>query len=549
MLPQSPLAGAFALSGRTPGIGNRDPLAVLLQLAGCCLGAVCTICPTGASGPSGDRGATGAGTLPLYNDSLVDPSLAGGGLISYQTAVDSLKIVRRITVPNIAALAAVPAEDIPDGGMVAYVVSLNADFWLQNPTDPVPGDLISDNITVVDALNTADGVWIRRIAPVLGWVRQPDWYIDQATGNDENSGILPGSPLATLDEWFRRTGGLFSGVMGARLHLAAGGTWNWTYGEPFPYDAGGNPFVILGTPTVVASDTVQAVTPPAPGSFGTLTSTGLSFAGRGGYIVQTANGAFAALVAGQGGNTVTHEGFVNALVNPGDAFSIVDFDVMTFTRPLMGPIVVQNLRLRNAQSDISADPQVLLQSCYVQDQLQSASFLACTNGPFTENRITRVQNGSVRSASNCAFSLLFITDNAEMNANTTAIGSVSIRNQSFLVALDLGSFAFGSYIVEDSAMEVASSWFGTLSNPGIVVRFQSTLYLNMAGGAAPIATSGGGQDFLIASQANQMPPIAASAGGPLPALAPCTTWPQLFGAPFNGGVQASYKDQSVIGSL
>lgn len=66
---------AAALSGRTPGIGNRDPLAVALAAALCCLGAGCSAtCPTGATGPSGPAGGGlpgDPGTL-LYGQLVTD---------------------------------------------------------------------------------------------------------------------------------------------------------------------------------------------------------------------------------------------------------------------------------------------------------------------------------------------------------------------------------------------------------------------------------------------------------------------------------------------
>jgi len=43
-----------ALGGRTPSVGNRDPLAVALTAALCCLGSCACVSPTGATGPAPD---------------------------------------------------------------------------------------------------------------------------------------------------------------------------------------------------------------------------------------------------------------------------------------------------------------------------------------------------------------------------------------------------------------------------------------------------------------------------------------------------------------
>lgn len=103
-----------------------------------------------------------------------------------------------LAVANIAALVALDDTTIDDGGVVA-VKSL-MDQWMLDKTSV----LVPDGITVV-AAPTA-GNWIRMKLPSLRWQLQANWYIDEAVGDDENTGASAIVPLQTFEEYSRRVG-------------------------------------------------------------------------------------------------------------------------------------------------------------------------------------------------------------------------------------------------------------------------------------------------------------------------------------------------------
>jgi hypothetical protein len=105
------------------------------------------------------------------------------------------------TIPsfaNVAALAAFPSASQPFG-QLAFVQTVQA-YWTYTPgATETP-----DGITIINALG--GGQWIRLIEPSLFWQEQVRWDVDPVTGNDENNGISPATPLKTAAEYTRRTG-------------------------------------------------------------------------------------------------------------------------------------------------------------------------------------------------------------------------------------------------------------------------------------------------------------------------------------------------------
>lgn len=104
-----------------------------------------------------------------------------------------------ICVPNIAALAALPAE-LEDQQRVK-VATLDG-FWEKD----VSSTATPDGITVVAALG--GGNWLRLFAHSAKWTNQNTYFIDPVAtggvGNDENLGNTAAVPLNTLAEVWRR---------------------------------------------------------------------------------------------------------------------------------------------------------------------------------------------------------------------------------------------------------------------------------------------------------------------------------------------------------
>lgn len=189
---------------------------------------------------------------------------------------------------DIAELAAFDDRQISDGGL-AYTTSVRS-LWIKRVVSPVP---TTDGITIV-ATASGDGAWYRSTAPSLSWQSQATWYIDPAAGDDENDGSTTaagGSPtyvgaLATWAEYMRRTDGVVSTnttvtVLGAMAEDIVG---------VLRGAAANLEFLLVGTPTVLASGTVAAVSLPVPATNtrGVLSVTGIAtFVGLEGKIVET----------------------------------------------------------------------------------------------------------------------------------------------------------------------------------------------------------------------------------------------------------------------
>lgn len=133
-------------------------------------------CCTGASGPPGPQGPPGV------------PGPTGPG------AADDCCI----TVPNIAALAALPAAGLTENAQARVLTT--GDLWVLDRTN----SCAPDGITIVAA--SGGGNWLRGLEANPKWACQGTWYISTATGNDENDGATPGTALRTAAELNRRLG-------------------------------------------------------------------------------------------------------------------------------------------------------------------------------------------------------------------------------------------------------------------------------------------------------------------------------------------------------
>lgn len=99
-------------------------------------------------------------------------------------------------------MAAASALNIPNtNGVLVYVRSLKAYFYLDNNST-----LATDGITIIPSIFGGNTRLIRLPEAHPFWSRQATWFINQSTGNDENSGIASDAPLRTPKEWVRRMG-------------------------------------------------------------------------------------------------------------------------------------------------------------------------------------------------------------------------------------------------------------------------------------------------------------------------------------------------------
>ncbi len=103
---------------------------------------------------------------------------------------------------DIAELAAFDDRQISDGGL-AHTSTVRS-LWIKRVESPAPA---GDGITIV-ATASGDGAWYR-MSECPSWATERvaanavSWYVDSATGDDENEGSVA-LPLATIAELTRR---------------------------------------------------------------------------------------------------------------------------------------------------------------------------------------------------------------------------------------------------------------------------------------------------------------------------------------------------------
>lgn len=112
-----------------------------------------------------------------------------------------------MSVPTLADLACLPVAELREGTGV-WVETVDDIFDLHH-ANSVP----TDSITVVSPLpgNARAGypaaAWYRRLIQSQRWRYQFNWFLDPATGHDENDGAASGRALRTYAELQRRVGG------------------------------------------------------------------------------------------------------------------------------------------------------------------------------------------------------------------------------------------------------------------------------------------------------------------------------------------------------
>ena len=219
---------------------------------------------------SDDGGATakalaaiGAGDELYWNGTIAGHNLSVTDHIDLDYDVGTGAPATILTVPNIAALSAIN-ELILDDGTMAAMLSVR-DLWQLDKTSVLP----IDGINVVPTLSGA-GRWLRLGLSSELWQWQSTWYIDNAVGNDENDGSIPGSPIRTWNEFRRRVG---KEVKAGTVNVFIIGTLN----EDVLVDMYAPGLYLYGERTVIYAGMVtsaQAYNPAGP-TDGQITDAGL----------------------------------------------------------------------------------------------------------------------------------------------------------------------------------------------------------------------------------------------------------------------------------
>lgn len=211
-----------------------------------------------------------------------------------------MQLTTTIVVPDLGALALVHVSELLEGS-TAWVESVGASFVLLKSSPLVP-----DGTTVIAPASgspiagNAGARWLIAGTPsATQWLLQPIWYIDPATGNDQNQGDTPATALATYAEFRRRIGsGPLSILMTVNL---IGPISEFIFHDLVTGDASTG-LTIQGQRTLVGTGTLSGVQlwNAATNTEGTITDAGLpvSWTASGflGNLIELTSGASAGSV-------------------------------------------------------------------------------------------------------------------------------------------------------------------------------------------------------------------------------------------------------------
>lgn len=156
----------------------------------------------GPQGAQGSQGATGAQGVTGAQGSQ-GAAGAQGSQGDAGTPIGDAGVELRDTINNggteLKAIDTTSAVNWPDG-ITAYVLSVRDYFVLDRSSAAT-----ADDITVV-APTTGPGRWIRKNVGDKQWRQQATWFINNATGNDEATGVASVSAIKTHRELERRLG-------------------------------------------------------------------------------------------------------------------------------------------------------------------------------------------------------------------------------------------------------------------------------------------------------------------------------------------------------
>ncbi len=173
------------------------------------------------------------------------------------------------SVTTLANLAGLPDDAYKDGDL-AYVQSTRSTYQLDRTSVATPSAVAVDTFS-------GNGQWVFLRASAA-WETQAAWYINPATGDDEDDGSTVGTAIATWAEFCRRVRNIDLGMTVTILSDIA---------EPlrgeFETASSTSWLLITGEPTVLAFATVTAFVDPVPATNtrGTLTTTDLTVSATG----------------------------------------------------------------------------------------------------------------------------------------------------------------------------------------------------------------------------------------------------------------------------
>jgi hypothetical protein len=466
-----------------------------------------------------------------------------------------------VSVATPALLSTVDDAPMADGAY-AWTVSNRVPFYLDKNSGAPPVD------NVVIATLSGTGRWIRD----LGyndqlWLNQSTWFIDSVVGDDTLSGRLLITPIKTIAEWYRRTGGQLTSV-NTTINLLGLTTWPST--DPFNYSVlpvGGNrTLIVIGVLTVVRSGSINSAglaNPPM--NSGNFISDGVSdWTADVGKIVRFANGNHAVVTKNFGMGSAGVSLFTNtagaplaAPITP-MAYDVVEGMSIVFNaRALEGGVTgnpgqgaairVQDLAISNQLR--TWNPADIFARCRLPigndaRYASGARFLGCSIGAF-DAPIQAAQPGRFHIAGcgifgdvNVLGSASMTYENNTMMGSTLSCGGAGFSTDTFeklggklsittggVTTNGAGNGFFDSTpgpaldVTHGGVVRIANlSLYGSVNLGGLRARNGARVFI--AAGYTPSIT--GGTQLDLPGGPNQVPPIPPS--GVVAAAQPCNTF-------------------------
>lgn len=466
---------------------------------------------------------------------------ANGQLLQREALAYEGVVSRETTFVNTVEQMKACAHLLTDGSTV-FVNSLKRSFqWCL-------GSSITPDGLIVIADDASTGVFVSRETVAKYWTDQTTWFIS-AIGDDENPGT-EALPIATVKEWYTRTGGQFRD--GTVLTLVPGETNEWTesiegvvtgeYVEAVLHIKGE-----LRTEETI-EDVVIADATTATNTAAKITLVDQDWSTYVGKLLATETGKYA-FAFGES----TDDLFTAYWFQPNTG--VVGTPTTATTVLVKSLTLIPSLSLRPMNSDF----EVKYSNMHVETQYayEGQTFECCQLDNY--HQLTGNNNTNVNS---CCINTSFELLNSRMTLTNTIVAASTIRNS--YLSIDR-SYFLGNVQVYKSNVDLTNAcWMFGIT--GACWQLKQGAYADFSGGALAgvnvdivIALSHGSKclvpasgaylsgdtsDFTIEAQTSMVPALA---GGEteVPAAAPCSTWAELAAAPFSGGVM-HYKTGASI---
>ena len=425
------------------------------------------------------------------------------------------------TYANSTALSSAPNPS-PDMGL-AQLQSTRA-LYLFDPNSTLTVDPPN-----VIAPSSGTGRWIRQPGGHPTWALQNTWYVDSATGNDENEGSATLTALKTFAELRKR---IFNQVIAQETTVWIVSNLPNTDPLVFENELQATAFRIRGVRTVLRTGTVTASSVPVAstqsGSFLQDTSFGGTWEAN--NLVQQIGSSISAWIESDRGNqtarvsypltfAVTNSGYSFGLTTftPGASYQVVTFPTATLgnvtirssggnpsvlPKVVFDGLVINGTNTRSAPDIRTIGADLIVSDCKITTQVATDAF-DFANTVFMAGGVFR----GGRPAFICGLgraNMDFIASSPQLLGFTSVGGSLTISQGASVVALGLGVFNVsgnairvfrGGYLNITTALNNGiygngNTGFGLVIDNGSTVAFGANLTKTLTGNSGDVQMQG-----------------------------------------------------------